>query len=80
MNHGCFILTIISCMCSCSLSQQEVYGLSCILRRLATTFSAKQFSELGVERLELLVRFLAQLTCLSAQKTALEEVSMLLQG
>ena len=61
-------------MCSCSLSQLEVYGLSCILRRLATTFSAKQISELGVERLELLVRFLAQLTCLSAQKTALEEV------
>ena len=63
-------------MCSCSLSQQEVYGLSCILRRLATTFSAKQFSELGVERLELLVRFLAQLTCLCAQKSVLEEVRM----
>ena len=56
------------------MSQQEVYGLSCILRRLATTFSAKQFSKLGRERLELLVRVLAQLTCLSAQKTVLEEV------
>ena len=57
------------------MSQQEVYGLSCILRRLATTFSAKQFSELGGERLELLVRLLAQLTCLSAHKTVLEDVS-----
>ena len=59
---------------SATMSQQEVYGLSCILRRLATTFSTKQFSELGIERLEVLVRLLYQLTCLCAQKTVHEEV------
>lgn len=59
---------------SSELSGQEVYGLSCILRRLATTFSVVQFGSVGVAELESLIQSLTHLTCLSARKTAEEQV------
>lgn len=56
------------------LSQQEVYGLSCILRRLSTNFSVQQFGQVGVAQLEALIQLLTKLTCLCAQKTVQEQV------
>lgn len=62
-------------MCSPELNQQEVYGLSCILRRLATNFSVQQFGGVGSAQVEALVQLLKQLACLCTQKTVQEEVS-----
>ncbi len=60
---------------SSELSQQEVYSLSCIVRRLATTFSVDHFSALEASQLETLMRTITRLTCLSAQKAVQEDVS-----
>ncbi|KAL5457574.1 hypothetical protein EMCRGX_G034846 [Ephydatia muelleri] len=49
------------------LNQQELYGLSCIMRRLVTTHPARHFSPLPGVQLELLLRSLTHLTCLCAQ-------------
>ena len=66
----------LSVYCSMELSQQEVYGLSCVLRRLSTNFSMPQFSQLGAVQLEALIRLLTQFTCLCAQKTVQEQVRL----
>ena len=60
---------------SSELSQQEVHGLSCILRRLTASFSIKHFVKVGSSQLESLIQVIAQLTCLCAQKIVQEEVS-----
>ena len=77
----CLFSSFLSIMCSSSeLSQQEVHGLSCVLRRLTTNFSVSRFSCLGAVQLETLIRTLTQLTCLCAQKTVQEEVSLAMEA
>ncbi len=66
--------THISCTFSAELSSQEVYGLSCVARRLAATFPAHHFGSLEQSQLALLVTALSQLTVLCAQRSAQEEV------
>ncbi len=60
---------------SSELSSQEVYGLSCVARRLAATFPAHHFGSLEQSQLALLVTALSQLTVLCAQRSAQEDVS-----
>ncbi len=58
------------------LSRQEVYGLSCILRRLTATFHVGHFKAVGAVQLETLLQAVAHLACLSAEK-AVKEVCLM---
>ncbi len=62
---------------SAELSSQEVYGFSCVARRLAAAFPAKHFGSLEQGQLALLVTALSQLTVICAQRSAQDEVSLL---
>ena len=55
------------------MTRQEVYGVSCILRRLATNFPVRLFSSLPDSQFPLLVASITQLTCLSAHRSVLED-------
>ena len=61
------------CCCSSELIQEEVYGLSCILRRLTASFSVEQFGTVDSSQLVALIQVVTQLTCLCARKTVEEE-------
>ena len=54
--------------CSSDPTCHEVYGLSCIFRRLMATFSIRHFASIDLARVELLVQLLAQLTCHCARR------------
>ena len=60
--------------CRTEFTTQEMYGLSCILRRLATAFPTSCFTALDSGQLSLLVQLLSRLSVVCAQHTAQEEV------